>query len=82
MICFFRTQWNCLADGLAQAGDFVRAPPAVLSWEARAPLVLAELSEADADLLCLQEVNHYGVSPSTFQVLCPACARRRQCALS
>jgi len=52
-------QWNILADGLAQAGDFIRVDPAVLEWPYRLPLILAELQEADADVICLQEVNRY-----------------------
>jgi mRNA deadenylase 3'-5' endonuclease subunit Ccr4 len=31
--------------------------PAALEWEHRLPLLLAELREADADIICLQEVN-------------------------
>ncbi|KAK9844188.1 hypothetical protein WJX81_007520 [Elliptochloris bilobata] len=52
-------QWNVLADGLAQFGDFEKADKAALSWEARAPLLLAEVLEADADLVFLQECNRY-----------------------
>ena len=29
----------------------------MLEWEHRLPLVLQELQEADADIICLQEVN-------------------------
>jgi len=52
-------QWNVLADGLAQNGDFVNVPSSVLEWERRWPLILTEIQEADADLICLQEVNKY-----------------------
>ena len=51
-------QFNTLADGLAQQGGFVRCPAAALAWEARRPLLEAELARGDADLLGLQEVNH------------------------
>jgi len=51
--------WNCLADGLAQEGDFVRCPPAALEWPARLPLILEEIRGADADVVCMQEVNHF-----------------------
>ncbi|MEW5315644.1 MAG: hypothetical protein WDW38_007057 [Sanguina aurantia] len=53
-------QWNILADGLAQSGDFVKTPSNVLEWGYRAPLVLAEIVESGAELICLQELNHYG----------------------
>lgn len=33
--------------------------PAALCWEVRAPLLLAEVLEADADVVCLQECNRY-----------------------
>eukprot|EP00850_Spirogloea_muscicola_P014439 SM000103S09531 [mRNA] locus=s103:412815:416468:- [translate_table: standard] len=52
-------QWNVLADGLAQDGDFVRAPPAALAWSHRAPRLLALLLHAAPDLACLQELNHF-----------------------
>eukprot|EP00243_Klebsormidium_subtile_P010882 TRINITY_DN5960_c0_g1_i1.p1 TRINITY_DN5960_c0_g1~~TRINITY_DN5960_c0_g1_i1.p1 ORF type:complete len:339 (+),score=33.97 TRINITY_DN5960_c0_g1_i1:172-1188(+) len=51
--------WNTLADGLAQHGDFVKVPSKLLDWESRAPLLLRELEEAGADVICLQEVNHF-----------------------
>lgn len=37
-----------------------QAPPHALLWEHRLPRVLAELESADADVICLQEVNHFG----------------------
>ncbi|KAG2495540.1 hypothetical protein HYH03_006483 [Edaphochlamys debaryana] len=52
-------QWNVLADGLAQNGDFCMVPPSCLEWEYRKPLLLQELLEADADIICLQELNHF-----------------------
>ncbi|GIL78062.1 hypothetical protein Vretimale_7471 [Volvox reticuliferus] len=52
-------QWNVLADGLAQNGDFCRAPPLCLEWEYRRPLLLQEILEANADIICLQELNHF-----------------------
>ncbi len=51
--------WNVLADGLAQHGSFVRAPPAALEWPHRRALILEELRKADADLIALQEVNRF-----------------------
>lgn len=34
--------------------------PEVLEWEARMPLIVSELEEADADIICVQELNKYG----------------------
>eukprot|EP00798_Chlamydomonas_sp_ICE-L_P025637 gene25637-11295_t len=48
-------QWNVLADGLAQSGDFINVPPEILEWRFRAPLVLQELTDSEADIICLQE---------------------------
>lgn len=52
-------QWNCLADGLAQDGQFANATPGVLQWNYRAPRLLAEIDAAEADIICLQEVNRF-----------------------
>eukprot|EP00884_Botryococcus_braunii_P001983 jgi/Botrbrau1/11786/Bobra.0195s0110.1 len=52
-------QWNTLADGLAQHGDFVKVHSKVLEWDYRAPLILEEIKYAQADILCLQEVNRF-----------------------
>eukprot|EP01023_Acetabularia_acetabulum_P066510 TRINITY_DN8994_c0_g1_i3.p1 TRINITY_DN8994_c0_g1~~TRINITY_DN8994_c0_g1_i3.p1 ORF type:complete len:307 (-),score=40.56 TRINITY_DN8994_c0_g1_i3:418-1338(-) len=53
-------QWNVLADGLAQNGDFVKInQPELLSWDKRKNLVIQELKRFDPDLICLQEVNHF-----------------------
>lgn len=52
-------QWNVLADGLAQTGGFCRCPPEKLEWEHRGPRILQEILEAQADVVCLQEVNFY-----------------------
>jgi nocturnin len=51
--------WNVLADGLAQNGDFVKAPQQLLEWSYRMPLIVEELHESQADIICLQEVNRY-----------------------
>ena len=52
-------QFNCLADGLAQSGGFARCPPEALEWGVRRAGLEAELERAGADLLGLQEVNHF-----------------------
>ena len=50
-------QWNVLADQLAD--NFPRVDRALLQWEGRFALMKAELTRANADLLCLEEVDHY-----------------------
>ncbi len=64
------------ADGLAQNGDFVKVPPEVLEWNHRMPLVLAEILESGADIVCMQELNHFGATaeglPERLQ-LCRGC---------
>lgn len=38
-----------------------QCPPGALDWAHRAPLLLAEIEAAGLpDLVCLQEVNHFG----------------------
>ena len=37
-----------------------QVPRELLSWEARAPLLLEEILDSAADIICLQEVNRYG----------------------
>lgn len=51
--------FNVLADGLAQDGGFIRAPQEALQWDHRKALLLAEITAADADIVCLQECNHF-----------------------
>lgn len=57
---FSIVQWNILADGLAQNGDFIKVDPGCLEWDYRLPLLLSELQEANADIVCMQELNHFG----------------------
>mmetsp|Transcript_7873 Transcript_7873/g.15341 ORF Transcript_7873/g.15341 Transcript_7873/m.15341 type:complete len:436 (-) Transcript_7873:124-1431(-) len=52
-------QWNILADGLAQHGDFVKVPKDLLQWNKRFSLILKEIISSEADIICLQEVNHF-----------------------
>lgn len=40
----------------------VQVPISCLQWEHRLPLILQEVREADADIICLQELNHFGES--------------------
>jgi endonuclease/exonuclease/phosphatase family metal-dependent hydrolase len=50
-----------------QAADTIvvvlQVPISCLQWEHRLPLILQEIWEADADIICLQELNHFGESP-------------------
>jgi nocturnin len=50
-------QWNTLADQLAK--DFPHVPDDCLLWSFRLPLIRAELMRVNADVLCLEEVDHY-----------------------
>eukprot|EP00882_Tetradesmus_deserticola_P021706 GHRQ01023503.1.p1 GENE.GHRQ01023503.1~~GHRQ01023503.1.p1 ORF type:complete len:141 (+),score=23.17 GHRQ01023503.1:276-698(+) len=54
--------FNILADGLAQSGDFFKVPISCLMWEHRLPLIMQEIRAANADIICLQELNHFGES--------------------
>ena len=49
--------WPCLSQE-----PLLQVEPKLLTWEHRAPIILEQLLEADADVLCLQEVNHFGGS--------------------
>ncbi len=60
-------QFNVLADGLAQTGDFVNCTTESLEWEARWPLIEKEIRNVDPDVLCLQEVN----MPQDFSRILP-----------
>ena len=50
-------QWNTLADSLAFNFPAVRDED--LQWAQRSSLILAEIQRASADILCLQEVDHF-----------------------
>ena len=47
-------QWNILADGLAQSGDFKYAAKEHLEWKHRFALMLAEIEEGQPDIITLQ----------------------------
>lgn len=51
-------QWNVLADGLAQTGNFVYAAKDLLTWRPRFALIAAEIADVSPDILCMQEVNN------------------------
>ena len=51
-------QWNILADGLAQKGQFTYARQDILSWNHREPRIVQYLvDDAAYDFITLQEVN-------------------------
>jgi endonuclease/exonuclease/phosphatase family metal-dependent hydrolase len=44
----------------------LQVPISCLQWEHRLPLILQEVREANADIICLQELNHFG-KPGAYQ---------------
>nr|CCG00968.1 nocturnin [Suberites domuncula] len=51
-------QWNVLADALAH-NNFIKCPEDVLKWSYRGPLILEEIICSGADIICLEEVDHF-----------------------
>ncbi len=45
----------------------VQVAPHLLEWPARAPLILNEILDSRADLVCLQELNHYGAAANRLE---------------
>lgn len=56
-------QFNILADGLSGAredlGRFSRANKAMLEWESRREALLHEIAQYDADVITMQECDHF-----------------------
>lgn len=53
-------QWNVLSQSLGTKNDnFVRCPSAALNWPTRRFRMLEEIARHDADVICLQEVDHF-----------------------
>lgn len=56
-------QFNALADGLSglrpDLGGFSRAKQSVLNWDKRKEQILHEITQYDADVITLQEIDHY-----------------------
>ena len=50
-------QYNILADGLAQNGQFCYATPDILEWDYRNALINDEIRLVDPDILCVEECN-------------------------
>jgi len=54
---FSLVSWNILAPTFASPSRYPWAPPDVLGWSARSPRIVSALSNMDADVVCLQEVE-------------------------
>ncbi len=51
-------QWNILCNAFA-FGSFDRVPNEYLLWEYRLPLIVKHISDVDADIVCLEEVDMF-----------------------
>jgi len=51
--------WNILADGMAQNGNFTKTDPSDLDWSTRWRRIRDEIQQSEADILLLQECNHF-----------------------
>ena len=65
--------WHCW-HGRQPSSPLVRrqVPAEVLEWGNRSALLLEEILEGDADIIALQEVNHYGAHWTARVPACPA----------
>lgn len=68
-------QYNVLAEALSNPvmcpdAGFSSMPPEHMSWAHRGRLVIQKIKDANADLVCLQEVDHYydSVEPALREV--------------
>jgi len=53
-------QWNALSQTLGTKNDnFVKCPKSALDWRTRRFRMLEEIAQYDADVICLQEVDHF-----------------------
>lgn len=52
-------QYNVLAESYAPNAWLPHVPPHILSWKARSWAVLRHIAAFDADVVCLQEIDHY-----------------------
>lgn len=55
-------EFNVLADGLAQHGNFAHCDGEQLAWAGRFPQLLAEIAAQRPDLVLLPECNNFGAS--------------------
>ncbi|KAG8232036.1 hypothetical protein J437_LFUL012060 [Ladona fulva] len=54
-------QWNVLSQALGQENDnFVCCPGEALEWQTRRFQMLEEILHSNPDIICLQEVDHFG----------------------
>lgn len=51
------SQWNILADGLAQNGNFKYCEPETLDWKQRHLNIISKINQSNSDVITLQEVN-------------------------
>lgn len=55
-------QWNVLSQALGQENDnFMCCPDEALDWQTRRFQMLEEILEYNPDIICLQEVDHFGL---------------------
>ncbi|XP_077301863.1 NADP/NADPH phosphatase nocturnin isoform X2 [Arctopsyche grandis] len=55
-------QWNLLSQSLAIHCDkFIQCPPRALEWNVRKYLIVQELLRFHAEIMCLQEVDHFNM---------------------
>lgn len=53
-------QWNALSQALGTGNDnFVKCPPSALDWKTRRFRMLEEIARHNADVICLQEIDHF-----------------------
>ena len=52
-------QWNILSQALGTSVDCFQSPAACLDWESRKWRVVEEIVRQEADIICLQEVDHF-----------------------
>lgn len=57
--------WQCQGHLDTESLIIVQVPISCLMWEHRLPLILQEIRAADADIICLQELNHFGAYVGT-----------------
>ena len=65
-------QFNILADGLAQHGNFSYCAEDNLSWSFRWPLIYQSIRSVDPDVLFVQELNHaecFAISLSEYTMV-------------
>ncbi|CAH1777213.1 unnamed protein product [Owenia fusiformis] len=61
-------QWNILAQGLCMGKDnFVRCPLEALDWGTRKLRIVEEILQYDPDVICMQEVDHFGYLENILQ---------------